>query len=148
MKAETEGGFSALHIAAGEGYEGVAGVLLLSITDRDPWRLMAAGSFISPYVMPYHYYLLLPALGRVSGPRRIVLWLAFFLPLLATGFRTPASKYLCLLLPLGVWAFLAPSLRLQDIRADSSIILNRLIDTAREIWGVFRKATGGSLTGG
>src|SRR5262249_41802163 len=50
----------------------VLGLVLLFFTPRsDPLRLMAAGSFLLPYLMPYQYVCLLPALGRLEARRQL-----------------------------------------------------------------------------
>lgn len=78
------------------------GVVLLIWTPADDLLLMAAGSFLSPALMPQHFVLLLPALGRVRGWRRLALWAASWLlavPLMFNGW----PKYLALGFPLIVW---------------------------------------------
>jgi hypothetical protein len=81
------------------------GVALLPFSRADPWQLMAAGSFLSPYNMPMHYMLLLPAMGRVRGIKRLILW-----GLAWTCGLVPAflgwTKFLALLYPLATWWFL------------------------------------------
>jgi len=81
------------------------GLILLAFTNADPMRLMAAGSFLAPYVMPNHYLLFLPALGRVSGWRRWVLWGWAWVVGLVPGF-TGITRYLALGFPLAVWFLL------------------------------------------
>jgi hypothetical protein len=81
------------------------GLILLAFTNADPMRLMAAGSFLAPYVMPNHYLLFLPALGRVSGWQRWVLWGWAWVVGLVPGF-TGITRYLALGFPLAVWFLL------------------------------------------
>jgi len=78
------------------------GVFLLVHTNADPLRLMAAGSFLAPYVMPNHYLVLLPAIGRVNGWRRWLLWGWAWVVALVPGF-TGLTRYLALGFPLAVW---------------------------------------------
>lgn len=92
------------------------GVLLLRYSHRDPLQLMAVGAFLTPYIMPMHLYLLLPAFGRVRGWRLIVLWLASWLALFPSIFITEWAKYAAMLFPLAVWWFIRP----QAIKIDQA----------------------------
>jgi hypothetical protein len=98
-------GWSSIHPVVG-----VVGAALLLLTTRDPLRLMAAGSLISPFMMPYHYYVLLPALGRTRGYRQLALWLASQSMIAVAGFGTVLVKTAALIFPLLVWVLLAPEL--------------------------------------
>ena len=113
---------------------GVLGLLMLVFTDRDPWRLMATALFISPYSMPYHFYLLLPALGRVRGYRQMALWLTAFLALAVAGLQTVPVKILAMVFPLLVWLLLAPSLRPRDILNDPDTLIMRARHGTRQVW--------------
>ena len=78
------------------------GILLFPFSGRDPLRLMASGALLMPFLMPYHFLMLLPALGKVSGWRRWLLWgLAWTtaVPLAINGI----AKYAALSFPLAVW---------------------------------------------
>lgn len=80
----------------------VIGLVLMIFTNADPIRLMAAGSFFAPFIMPYHFLVLLPALGRVSGWRRWLMWgwaWSLFLVPAFSGY----SRYLAMGFPLVVW---------------------------------------------
>ncbi len=79
------------------------GLALLPFTTADPLRLLALGAFLSPYLMPVHLVLLLPALGRVTGWRRALLWGCSWLTLLPAMFLTDWSKAAALLFPFAVW---------------------------------------------
>lgn len=82
----------------------VIGLTLLTRTPADALPLMAAGAFLSPFLMPQHFVFLLPALGRVRGWRRLALWAGAWLlavPLMFDGWL----KYLGLGFPLLVWWF-------------------------------------------
>lgn len=87
----------------------VVGLILLICSDADPLRLMAAGSFLVPYLMSVHLVLLLPAIGRVNGRSRWVLWAASWLLILPAMFQSDWSKYAAMLFPLVVWWLLRPS---------------------------------------
>jgi hypothetical protein len=104
---------------------GLVGAALLVFTNRDPFRLMAAGSLVSPYLLPYHFIVLLPALGRAAGVRQAVLWLASLGVFAVAGVPTPAVKTLALAFPLLVWALLAPSLRPRDLFNDPDTLFRR-----------------------
>lgn len=80
-------------------------LMWLSRGDED--LLMAAGSFGTPHLFPYHFVLLMPALARMSGPWMLVTWLSSWTPLLANwvgkegwrfGLLTPALFWLGLYL--------------------------------------------------
>jgi len=90
------------------------GLSLLVFSNADPLRLMAVGAFLTPYLMPVHLVMLLPALGRVRGYRTILLWLAAWLTLLPAMFLNDWSKYVAMLFPLAVWWFLRPERLLSE----------------------------------
>jgi hypothetical protein len=117
----------------------IPGLVLLLLSNRDPLRLMATGAFLFPYVAPYHFIILLPALGRVKGFAQFFLWLLFFLPFISGGITTLPVKLMTLLLPLGIWLLLAPSLRPREVLADPDTILSRSLRTLRAIWGEVRR---------
>jgi len=78
------------------------GLAMLAGSGDDPYRLMAAGFLISPYMMPYNLAILLPAIGNVSGAKRIPLWAATYLTLLGTGIGG-LGKYLNFVFPLAAY---------------------------------------------
>ena len=107
------------------------GLGMMFFTNRDPYRLIAAGSLITPYLQPYHLVALLPALGRVQGWRRWALWGAVWLTgatsiiwvyymLSVPGFEMwawaqgpepiimPIARHLGLLFPILAWWWLRP----------------------------------------
>lgn len=84
------------------------GILLLLCSNADPLRLMAAGSFLVPYLMQVHLIVLIPAIGRAQGRARLWLWAAAWLLILPPMFQTPWSKYLAMVFPLAVWWLLRP----------------------------------------
>jgi hypothetical protein len=59
------------------------GVPLLWFSREDEDLLMAAGSFITPHLFPYHFMLLMPALGRMTVFWAVLTWLVSWTPLLA-----------------------------------------------------------------
>lgn len=80
----------------------LVGAALLFGAGRNPWRLMAAGCFLMPDLMPYHVIVLLPALGYVKGWRKIAVWLAAWLIALGLGMGG-AARYLSLLFPISIY---------------------------------------------
>ena len=112
----------------------VIGLVMLVFTRRDPIQLAAVGALLTPYLLPYHLVVLLPALGRVNGWRRWALWGAAWLAGLTTaiwvyhiaavpGFGLwqwsdgpepwylPLTRHLGLIFPVMVWGFLRAEAR-------------------------------------
>lgn len=56
---------------------------LMWFSRGDEDLLMAAGSFASPHLFPYHFMVLMPALARMRRPWMVTTWAVSFLPLLA-----------------------------------------------------------------
>ncbi len=83
----------------------LVGLAMLLTSRGNVWRILAASFLASPYVQPYHFAMLLPALGRVHGWQRLALWLAVWLVGAVPGFLG-VSKYLALAFPMLVWFFL------------------------------------------
>lgn len=84
----------------------VLGLLLFPFSGRNPLRLMAAGVMLMPFVMPYHFLMLLPALGKVHGWRRWLLWLLAWTTVVpATG---SAAKCVAFSFPIAVWITVSP----------------------------------------
>lgn len=52
----------------------------------DEDMLMAAGSFVTPHLFPYHFILVMPAVARLSWPWAIFCWAMSFTPLLANWY--------------------------------------------------------------
>jgi len=84
----------------------VLGAGLLIFSRPDPYQLMSAGFLLSPYLMPNHSLVLLPALGKVHGWPRLALWVAAWVSALAAGFPAGPFRLLGLLFPLAVWVSL------------------------------------------
>jgi hypothetical protein len=84
------------------------GLLMLLNINLDPIRMLAVGAFITPYIMPVHMLLIIPAIGRVRGWERLTLWICSWLTLLPVMFTTPWSKYVAMVFPLLVWWYLRP----------------------------------------
>jgi hypothetical protein len=84
----------------------VLGLLLFPFSGRNPLRLMASGVMLMPFVMPYHFLMLLPALGKVHGWRRWLLWLLAWTTVVpATG---SAAKCVAFSFPIAVWITVSP----------------------------------------
>ncbi len=83
------------------------GLLMFPFSGRDPLRLMASGALFMPFLMPYHFLMLLPALGKVSGWRRWLLWLLAW-----TTAAVPAAggvaRYVAFSFPVAVWVVVSP----------------------------------------
>jgi len=83
------------------------GLLLFPFSGRDPLRLMASGALLMPLLLPYHFIMLLPAIGKVRGWRRWLLWLLAW-----TTAAVPAiggvAKYIALSFPVAVWIMVSP----------------------------------------
>jgi hypothetical protein len=56
---------------------------LMWFSRGDEDLLMAAGSFATPHLFPYHFILLMPALGRMKLPWMILTWIISWTPLSA-----------------------------------------------------------------
>lgn len=56
---------------------------LLWFSRGDEDLLMAAGSFITPHLFPYHFILLMPALARLKPAWMVAAWLVSWTPLIA-----------------------------------------------------------------
>ncbi len=86
----------------------IPGFLLLIGAGNDPWRLMAAGCFISPDVMPYHLVVFLPAIGKAQGKMKFVVWFSAWLVTLGVGLGG-WFRFINLILPLSIYlAFQTP----------------------------------------
>lgn len=71
----------------------VLGLILLAGAGAHPYRLMAAGFLVSPYLMPYNLAVLAPVIGSARGWRKVLIWASSWLTVLGTGLTGPA-KYL------------------------------------------------------
>lgn len=93
---------------------GLAGLVMLLLSNRkDPLQLMAAGSFAMPYVFPYHFILLLPALGRVKFLRQEILWVISWTLLIPFAFGSEWS-WVGYGFPLTVWWYLREDVQPAD----------------------------------
>jgi hypothetical protein len=75
---------------------------LLYLSQGDEDLLMAAGSFATPHLFPYHFLLLMPALGRMKRVWMVLTWVICWLPLLSNWLGTWAWHF-GNLIPLCVW---------------------------------------------
>jgi hypothetical protein len=80
----------------------IVGVILLIGSGNNPFRLMAAGTMITPYLLPYHLAILAPGIGHAKGYRKIIIWLAAWLVAVGTGMGHPFSV-LSFAFPLAVY---------------------------------------------
>lgn len=85
---------------------------LLWFSRGDEDMLMAAGSFGTPHLFPYHFIVLMPALARVSWPWMLLIWLTSWTPLLANWFG-PGAWHFGNLIGLFFWIALYRSKRAQ-----------------------------------
>jgi hypothetical protein len=88
----------------------LVGLWMILSSRGDPWRILAGAFLASPYVQPYHMTMLLPALGRVKGWQRLLLWLGVWVVGAVPGFMG-ITKYLALSLPIMIWLFLKEEIR-------------------------------------
>jgi hypothetical protein len=88
----------------------LVGLWMILNSKGDPWRILAGAFLASPYVQPYHMTMLLPAIGRVRGWRRILLWVGAWVVGTVPGF-TGITKYLALSFPIMIWVFLGEDTR-------------------------------------
>jgi hypothetical protein len=95
----------------------VIGIILFIGAGKDPYRLMAAGCFITPYLMPYHMVLILPAIGKPRGWKQILLWASSWSVILGTGLGGNA-RLISFLFPLTAYclcgSFSTYSMNLKD----------------------------------
>lgn len=93
---------------------GALGLVLMLFTDRnDPLQLMAAGTFLMPYVFPYHLVLIFPVLGRFNSVRQLILWLSIWvsaLPFMFGSAWAPAGY----VFPMAAWLALRARTAAQD----------------------------------
>ena len=68
----------------------------------DEDMLMAAGSLMTPHLFPYHFYVLMPALGRMTAFWALLSWGLSFSPLLA-NYWGPAAWHFGNLTSLTMW---------------------------------------------
>jgi hypothetical protein len=100
----------------------VLGFILLLGAGNDPWRLMAAGCFITPDLMPYHVIVLLPAIGKVQGKWKAVVWFCTWLVFVGTG-AGGNVRFINLLLPLSIYlALQTPQLYKETVMSYISIL--------------------------
>ncbi len=93
---------------------GLLGALMFLFSNRkDPIHLMAAGSFLMPYVFPYHFILLLPAFGRVEYLRQLILWIISWTLIVPFAFGSEWAL-VGYALPLTVWLMLRSGISFED----------------------------------
>lgn len=80
----------------------IIAVPLLWLGRGDEDMLMAAGSFITPHVFPYHFTLIMPAVARMNKFWAIFSWAVSFSPLLA-NYLGPEAWHFGNLTGLVIW---------------------------------------------
>ncbi len=76
-------------------------ILFLFSRRKDVFQNMAAGSLLYPFILPYHYIVLLPALGELKGSRLFLTWLAAWLMLFPIALEK--IFFLYLIFPVLIW---------------------------------------------
>lgn len=66
---------------------------LLWLSRKDEDLLMIAGSFATPHLFPYHFVLVMPALGKMNKRWMLAAWLLSWSPLLANWLGNPAWHF-------------------------------------------------------
>ena len=66
----------------------IIGLILIIGAGSNPFRLMAAGCLLSPYLMPYHLAILIPIIGKAdTALKQSIVWLSTWLIFFATAFK-------------------------------------------------------------
>lgn len=71
----------------------IIAIPLLWFSRGDQDLLMAAGSFATPHLFPYHFVVLMPALARMKIPWMIITWVVSWMPLLANWLGPGAWRF-------------------------------------------------------
>lgn len=92
----------------------VVGLVLMLFTNRrDPLHLMAAGTFLMPYVFPYHLVLIFPVLGRLRSVSQLLLWLSIWVSALPFMFGN-AWALAGYVFPIAAWFALRAQTQVED----------------------------------
>lgn len=67
---------------------------LMWFSRGDEDLLMAAGSFATPHLFPYHFYLIMPALGRMTNLWMAVAWILSWTPFFAANWFGSAGWHM------------------------------------------------------
>jgi hypothetical protein len=100
---------------------------LLWFSRRDEDLLMAAGSFATPHLFPYHFILVMPALGRMNKFWMWFTWVISFTPLLA-NWVGPKGWHMGNVLGACLWLgiyFSKPSRKVSEFSAESSALAEK-----------------------
>jgi hypothetical protein len=92
------------------------GLVLLWLSRGDMDMLMLAGSFVAPHVIPYNYFVILPALARINQFLALGLVVISYMPLLA-NWVGPGGWYLGHLFTALLWIALYRQRRLLRVRS-------------------------------
>jgi len=112
----------------------LVGLGLLVGAGTNPWRLMAAGSLLSPYLMPFHLAVLVPSIGAARGWRKFIILAASWVLFIGTGMARPVNL-ICLVYPLVVYGCLTnPRIYCENVGA-----LVRLMQFYWQIWMVLSR---------
>lgn len=105
----------------------VLGLIFLIGAGSDPWRLMAAGGLLSPYLLPHHSVVLLPVIGRVKGYQKLLAFFSAWLVIFGTGFGGP-FRYLNLVFPI-VSYLLSHNLTdyIQNVKVLASMVIQPVV---------------------
>lgn len=80
----------------------VIGLVMLLLSKRtDPFQAMAAGSLLYPFALPYHWLVLLPAIGSLRGLYLLMAWLAATLMIVPVGINRHFWIYY--IFPVFIW---------------------------------------------
>jgi hypothetical protein len=90
------------------------GLVLLWFSRGDMDMLMLAGSFVAPHVIPYNYFVILPALARINQFLALGLVVISYMPLLA-NWVGPGGWYLGHLFTALLWIALYRQRRLLQV---------------------------------
>ena len=76
-------------------------ILLLFSRREDVFQNIAAGAILYPFILPYHYIVLLPALAELKGSRLVLVWLSAWLMVVPIALEKAFPIYF--IFPLLIW---------------------------------------------
>lgn len=104
----------------------IIAIPLLWLSRGEEDMLMAAGSFATPHLFPYHFILLMPSLSKMSWKWTLLCWTLSWSPLLANWFG-PSAWHLGNLFALCIWVGLYRRTKEKSYR--SSLLQQYAIDS-------------------